>query len=91
MQDTLQKSPIQSCKEVNILARVVARDIRTTTAKNLRLVETESSGLNWEAHSWRIRVGCISKEPTVPETDSWRFPYLGKLLEKEIEKYTREK
>ena len=66
---------------MNILARVVARDIRTTTAKNLRLVETESSGLTWEAPSWRIREGCMSKERAVPETDSWRIPYLGKLLE----------
>lgn len=73
-------------KEVSILARVVARDIRTTTAKNLRLIEVESGGLTWEVPSWRIREGCISKEPEVPEADSWRVPYLGKLLEERDKK-----
>ena len=36
--------------------------------------------------SWRIREGCISKEPEVPEADSWRVPYLGKLLEERDKK-----
>ena len=32
---------------VNILARVVAKDIRRTTAKNLRLLNIETGGLTW--------------------------------------------
>ena len=69
------------CREVNILARMVAKDVRTTTSRNLRLVEAESGGLTWAATPWKIREGCAAEEPDVPRVDSWRIPYLGKLLE----------
>ena len=75
---TLLSSP---CKEVAIMARIVAKDIRTTTARNLSLLEVESGGLTWASPAWRIRKSCMTKEPVVPEVDSWRVPYLGKLLE----------
>ena len=67
-------------REVNILARIVAKDIRTTTASNLRLLEEETGGLTWAASAALTRKKLIS-EPGVPEEDSWRVPYLGKLLE----------
>ena len=60
---------------------MVAKDVRTTTSKNLRLVEAESGGLTWAATPWKIREGCAAEEPNVPRVDSWRIPYLGKLLE----------
>ena len=75
---TLLSSP---CKEVSIMARIVAKDIRTTTARNLRLLEVESGGLTWAAPGCRIRESCMAKEPVVQEVDSWRVTYLGKLLE----------
>ena len=61
-------------REVNILARIVARDIRTNTARNLRLVEEETGGLTWSITSRR--------KPVVPMEDQWRLQYLGKLLER---------
>ena len=63
------------------MAKVVVRDIRTNTARNLRFLEAESGGLTWAAPAWKIREGCTSQEPAVPEVESWRVPYLGKLLE----------
>ena len=43
------------CREVNILTRVVARDIRTTTDRNMRLLEEEAGGLTWAAPDGMIR------------------------------------
>ena len=79
---TLLASP---CKEVRIMAKIAVRDIRTTTAKNLSFLEAESGGLTWAAPAWKIRESCTSQEPVVPELDSWRVPYLGKLLEQRDE------
>ena len=68
-------------KEVNILARVVAKDIRSTTGKNLRMLERETGGLTWAAPVRMIRSELGSREPTVPVQEEWRVRYLGKLLE----------
>ena len=60
------------CKEVNILARVVAKDIRSTTAKNLRILEKETGGLtSWTAPARRIRKELGSRQQSVPAQDSW--------------------
>ena len=69
------------CREVNILARMVAKDIRTTTARNLSLLEKESGGLTWSTSAHKIREELASREPDVPRADAWRIPYLGRLLE----------
>ena len=69
------------CREVNILARLVAKDIRTTTARNMRMLEQEAGGLKWTAPGGRIREELVTREPTVPRVDAWRNPYLGRLLE----------
>jgi hypothetical protein len=69
------------CREVNILARVVAKDIRTTTARNMRMIEQETGGLTWATPGGKIREALATREPTVPRVDAWRIPYLGRLLE----------
>ena len=76
-----RKLLLSPCKEVNILARVVAKDIRSTTAKNIRLLDRETGGLTWQASAWKIREEIDSREVKVPDEDKWRLPYLGKLLE----------
>ena len=58
------------CKEVNILARVVAKDIRSTTAKNLRILEKETGGLTWTAPARRITKELGSRQQSVPAQDS---------------------
>ena len=66
---------------MNILARVVAKDIRTTTARNMRMIEQETGGLTWATPGGKIREALATREPTVPRVDAWRIPYLGRLLE----------
>ena len=75
--NSLLSSP---CKEVNILARVAAKDIRSLTARNLRMLGKETGGLTWTAPAKRIRKELV-QEPVVPPQDAWRVQYLGQLLE----------
>jgi len=42
-------------REVTILARIVAKDIRSTTAKNLRLLELETDGMTWSASNPAVK------------------------------------
>ena len=64
---SLMSSP---CREVNILSRVVAKDIRSTTARNLQLLERETAGLTWAAPPTKVREALASREPPVPEVDA---------------------
>ena len=75
---SLLKSP---SREVTILARLVSKDIRSTTAKNLRMVEKETGGLTWAAPDLKIKEELAKREAVCEEVDRWRIPYLGKLLE----------
>ena len=63
------------------MARVAAKDIRTTTARNLQMVRRETGGLEWSAPLRRIKEELKAREPAVPDVETWRLPYLGKLLE----------
>ena len=76
---SLRKSPSY---EVAVLANLTARDIRTTTGKNVKLV-SEKSGLDpWVYGSARIKEELARAEIVeVAETDQWRTDYLRKLLE----------
>ena len=76
----LRSSP---CPEVSFMACLVGRDIRTTTARNLRLVSRES-GLNpWVESSSTIKKVLSKQEDNldIPAGDEWRLPYLSLLLE----------
>ena len=60
---------------------MVAKDIRSTTAKNISLLEKETGGLTWAASAKKIRDVLGSIEKNVPVQDAWRIPYIGNLLE----------
>ena len=68
-------------KEVAVLARLVSRDIRTTTGTNIRVVE-EASGLSiWDCCQEKLRNAVRRKEQVeVEANDEWRIQYLNKLL-----------
>ena len=68
-------------REVAILARIVAKDIWTTTARNLRLLEVETGGGTWATSLTLLKEKLKEQDPVVPLEDKWRVPYLGKLLE----------
>ena len=44
-----------TCIKVRVLANIVAKDVRTTTARNLRLLEEETEGLTWVASNLRVK------------------------------------
>ena len=62
------------------MARLVAKDLRTTTARNIRVLEREA-GLPWWSPAGDIRRELLKKAEVVPNVDRWRLPYLNKLLE----------
>ena len=66
-----------------ILARIVAKDIRTTTARNLRLLEVETGGGTWETSLTLLKEKLKEQDLVVPLEDSWRVPYLGICLKSE--------
>ena len=68
-------------REVNIMARLVVKDIRTTTAKNIRVLERETGGLSWSSTAGEIRKMLLKRAEVIPNADQWRLPYLTKLLE----------
>ena len=67
--------------EVQVLSRLLARDVQSTTGKNLRLVQ-EVTNLNlWICSYGKLKAVLIQAEViTVLNEDRWRLPYLGTLL-----------
>ena len=67
--------------EVRVLANLAARDLRTTTGKNLKFVK-ETSGLDpLTANFTEIKKAIVENEQVeVAPVDQWRIPYLEKLL-----------
>ena len=67
--------------EVRVLSNLVSRDLQSTTAKNLSLVNQESSQDPWEVSPLKIREGLMNSETVeVHQQDQWRIPYLLSLL-----------
>ena len=60
---------------------IAGRDIRTTTGNNLHLIR-DLSGLDpWCCTSRQVKKVLGERLSEVPVQDTWRLPYLGKLLE----------
>ena len=76
---SLRNSP---CHEVTVMANLAARDIRSTTGSNIKLLE-ESSGLNpWEYGTSHMKQELVKKDVVnIPDQDNWRIGYLASLLE----------
>ena len=67
--------------EVQVLARFLARDIRSVTGRNLQHILDASGHNPWSAPQSRVRGALAAGERVeVPPQDSWRLPYLGSLL-----------
>ena len=76
---SLRRSPSY---EVNVMANLVGRDIRSTTGANLRLIR-ELSGLDpWVFGSARLKEELVHKERVeTPPEDHWRVSFLASLLD----------
>jgi hypothetical protein len=68
--------------EVTVMANLAARDVRSTTGSNIKLLE-DSSGLNpGEYGTFRMKQELEKKDVVdIPEQDNWRINYLASLLE----------
>ena len=72
---------LSDSREVSVLARLSARDIRSNLGANLCLLK-DTSGLNpWctanHVMKKRLNEKCVRE---IPPNDHWRVPYLQKLL-----------
>ena len=70
-----------ACQEVTFLSRYVARDVQSTTGRNLCLIR-ELSGLNpWNCSVVALKQALVQEEVVqVAQQDVWRLPYLCSLL-----------
>ena len=66
--------------EVSTMANLVARDIQTTTAKNLKLVEQASNLSVWKQSKQLKEAIKNSENVEVEPANQWRVPLLSKLL-----------
>ena len=76
--------------EVTTAALLLARDMRSTLAKNLAYVEELTGQDPWTASPELIRQLVTRKEAVAPPPQSaWRLPYLTKLLQQRQELHYR--
>ena len=76
-----------------MVALLAARDIRSTVGSNLALVRMETGLDPWVAGRAELRAALEAADrASVPQQDSWRAPYLQKLLAARLEAhYTADK
>ena len=74
-------------KEVRHLARIISRDVRSVTCKNVGLIARASGLSPWDYTKLRIQQKLTRAE--VPQNDEWRSGLLLKLLE--MRRYAMEK
>ena len=73
------------CEEVQVVARLAARDIRTNLGSNLRQIVDETGLDPWLASNKDIKnafKGLEAESFTPSACDAWRVPYLWKLLDR---------
>ena len=65
--------------DVRHMARIVSRDVRSVTCRNVTLL-SELTGLSpWDYSKWRIQEKF--RKAAVPQNDEWRPGLLLKLLD----------
>ena len=70
-----------ACLEVRVMSRLLARDIRSVTGKNLSHVKVVSGLDPWCTSNSKMREALVAAEVVeVPQQDRWRLPYLSSLL-----------
>ena len=68
-------------REVRVLFNLVARDLQTITAKNIRFVEKESETDLWTVSQYVLKQKLHSNQLVdIPIRDRWRVDYLSSLL-----------
>ena len=74
-------------REVRILARIVSRDPRSTTCKNLKYLQQKTNLHKPEfCSSWKVRDALPVL--SVPENETWRLGMISALMKIKKEKYS---
>ena len=71
-----------------MMASIVTKDVRTTTAKNLALIRRECNVRTQTVAASEVRLKVPLSE--VPANHEWRLPLLVKLLKQRKEKFQQE-
>ena len=66
-----------------MLASIADKDVESTMGKNLRNIQPEFKMSPWRNTDNALKK--VYKDYPVPEEDSWRLPFLRKLLEQRRE------
>ena len=70
------------------MSRLVSRDVRTTTASNIAMIQEITSLNIWTAKQCEVKDALALDEMVeVPALDKWRIPYLCKLLSDRSQAY----
>ena len=78
-----------ACFEVQVLSRLLARDVQSVTGKNLSYIASEAGLSPWRTSSRKIKAALIERETVdIPTEDAWRIPYLYSLLAQKREANT---
>ena len=68
-----------SSREVRHLVRIISKDVRSVTSRNVELIRSVSGMSPWDYSKWRVKMNLPKAVP--PENNSWREGLLSKLLE----------
>ena len=72
--------------EVKVVARLAARDLRTSVGAILDLIQRETGLDPWAAGPGQLRAALLKRDlVAVPEVDRWRVPYLWRLLAERLQ------
>ena len=72
--------------EVRVVARLAARDLRSSVGANLDLIQRQTGLDPWAAGPGQLRAALLAADTVaVPETDKWRVPYLWRLLAERLQ------
>ena len=73
-------------KEVQILARLSSRDVRSNLGSNLRLIKDKTRLDPWTATNCVVKHKLNKTETVIaPKIDEWRIAFLAKLLSARLE------
>ena len=82
---TMLDSPSHECQ---LMARLSARDIRSSFGSNLNLIRERTNLDPWEASNHTIKNKLsLAEASDVPSADEWRVDLLSKLLGARLEAY----
>ena len=74
--------------EVAVVARLAARDLRSSVGTNLALLQRETGLDPWVIGAGHLRAALLAADKVVvPDVDKWRVPYLERLLAERLQAY----